>query len=164
MSTTKKSATDAFQFPQFDMSKFDIVKLSETYRDFAEKAMSQSTEAYEKYKSAAEEATASAQKSFDAMREGVSVLSAKAIENTKTNTEAGVAFVEKLTGAKTLAEVLELQGEFFRSTFEMLASQAKETQDLAVKVGGKAVAPVKAAAEKAVAESPVAAKPADKAA
>ncbi|MCB1462414.1 MAG: phasin family protein [Nitratireductor sp.] len=152
MSTAKKPAYDAFQFPQFDVSNFDIAKLSEGYRDFAEKAMSQSTEVYEKYKTAAEEATASAQKSFDAMREGVAVMSAKAIENTKTNTEAGVAFVEKLAAAKTFAEVLELQGEFFRSAFETLASQAKETQDLAVKVGEKTVAPAKAATQKAVAE------------
>ncbi|MEC9343136.1 MAG: TIGR01841 family phasin [Pseudomonadota bacterium] len=158
MTTAKKTTTDAFQFPQFDVSKLDVAKLSETYREFAEKAMKQSTEAYETYKNAAEEATASAQKSFDAMREGATVLSAKAIENTKANTEAGVAFVEKLTGAKTFAEVLELQGEFFRSAFETLASQAKETQDLAVKVSEKTVAPAKAAAEKAMAEVPAAAK------
>lgn len=156
MATSKKPASDGFQFPQFDVSKFDLAGLSEGYRDFAEKAMNQSTEVYEKYKSAAEEATASAQKSFDALREGAAVLSAKAIENTKANTEAGVAFVEKLTGAKSFAEVLELQGEFFRSAFETLASQAKETQELATKVGEKAVAPAQSAAKKVMAEMPTA--------
>ena len=164
MTTSKKTTADAFQFPQFDVSKFDLATLSEGYRDFAEQAMNQSAEVYEKYKAAAEEATASAQKSFDAMREGATVLSAKAIENTKANTEAGVAFVEKLTGAKSFAEVLELQGEFFRSAFETLASQAKETQDLATKVGEKAAAPAKAAAEKATAQATAAVEKATKAA
>jgi len=145
MTPAKKPAADMFQFAQFDFAK-----LNEGYREFAEKAMSQSTEAYAKYKAAAEEATASAQKSFDALREGMTALSTKAIENTKANTEAGVAFVEKLAAAKTFAEVIELQGEFFRSAFDTLTSQAKETQVLATKIGEKASAPAKAIAEKAV--------------
>lgn len=140
---TKKPANDLFPFAQFDFSK-----LNESYREFAEKALAQSTEAYDKYKAVAEEATANAQKSFDALREGVATLSAKAIENTRANTEAGVAFVEKLAAAKSLAEVLELQGEFFRSAFDTLASQAKETQELAVKIGEKTAAPAKQAVEK----------------
>lgn len=144
MTAARKPANDIFQFAQFDFSK-----LNETYRDFAEKALSQSTEAYEKYKAVAEEATTSAQKSFDALREGATILSTRAVENAKANTEAGVAFAEKLAAARTFAEILELQGEFYRSTFDILAAQAKETQDLAVKFTEKASAPAKAVAEKA---------------
>ena len=155
MATSKKPA-DAFQFPAFDVANFDLAKMSESYRDFTEKAIAQGSEAYEQYKTAAEDATTTAQKSFDAMREGVATLSAKALENTKTNTEAAVAFVEKLSGAKSFAEVLDLQGEFFRSAFDTLATQAKETQDIATKVSEKAAAPAKAAVEKAVAEMPAA--------
>jgi phasin family protein len=58
--------------------------------------------------------------------------------------------MEKMAGAKTFSEVMELQGEFFRTSFENLAAQAKETQELTVKVSEKSTAPVKAAAEKAV--------------
>jgi phasin len=142
-STMKKPANDMFQFAQFDFSK-----MNESYREFAEKALAQSTEAYDKYKATAEEVTANAQKSFDALREGVTALSTKAIENTKANTEAGVAFVEKLAGAKSFAEVIELQGEFFRSAFDTLASQAKETQEMALKIGEKTAAPAKETVEK----------------
>lgn len=145
MNASKKSGNDAFQFAQFDFGK-----MNESYRDFAEKAVAQSTEAYETYKTAAEEATSNAQKSFDALREGVAALSAKAIENTKANTEAGVAFVEKLAASKSFAEMLELQGQFFRSAFDTLATQAKETQEMAAKIGEKTAAPVKETAEKAV--------------
>lgn len=142
----KKPATDAFQ-----MSQFDFSNLNETYREMAEKAVAQGTEAYDKLKAAAEEATASAQKSFDAFREGMTEISAKTMANTKANADAGVAFFEKVSGAKTFAEVLELQGEFFRASFETIASQAKEVQELSMKVSEKTTAPAKAAVEKATA-------------
>lgn len=135
----------------FDKAQADYAKMSESFRDMAEKAVAQSTEAYGKFKTMAEEATAAAQKSFDAAREGMTVLSTKAMENTRANTETGVAHVEKLARAKTFAEVLELQGAYFRASFEVLAAQAKEAQELAVKVAGEVSAPVKAQAEKATA-------------
>ncbi|MEZ5871727.1 MAG: phasin family protein [Nitratireductor sp.] len=146
MAAAKKSATDAFQVSQFDFSS-----LNETYREMAEKAVAQGTEAYDKLKAAAEEATASAQKSFDAFREGVTEISAKTMANTKANADAGVAFFEKVSAAKTFAEVLELQGEFFRASFETIANQAKEVQELSMKVGEKTAAPAKVAVEKAAA-------------
>ena len=166
MPAAKKAANDAFDF-----AAFDIAKVTESFRELTEKSIAQGTEAYEQFKLAAEDATASAQKTFDAMRDGAAELSAKALENTKANTEASMAFIEKLTNAKTFAEAVELQGEFFRTSFETLSTQAKEAQELSVKLGEKASAPVKEATEKAVAvaekaikEAPVAAKPATKAA
>ena len=48
MATTKKQA-EMFQFPAFDVNK-----MSETYRDYTEKAMAQSKENYAKMKEAAE--------------------------------------------------------------------------------------------------------------
>lgn len=166
MPAAKKIANDGFDF-----AAFDIANVTESFRELTEKSIAQGTEAYEQFKLAAEDATASAQKSFDAMREGVTELSAKALENTKTNTEASMAFVEKLTGAKTFAEAVELQGEFFRTSFETLSAQTKEAQELTMKVGEKASAPVKEATEKAVAvaekavkEAPTAVKSAVKAA
>ncbi len=137
--------TDAFAMPQFDLAT-----VNESVREYSEKMMAQNTEAYGKLKVAAEEATASAQKGFDAVREGFTALSAKAVENTKVNTEAGVAHIEKLTAAKTFAEVVELQGAFFRNAFETMVAQAKEAQEMTVKFGEKAAAPAKAAAEKAM--------------
>jgi phasin len=132
-----------------EKAQADFANMSESFRQMAEKSVAQGTEAYDKFKVMAEEATTAAQKSFDVVREGMTVLSTKAMENARANTESGVAFVEKVTKAKTFAEVLELQGEFFRNSFERLASQAKEAQELTLKVTEKAAAPVKAQAEKA---------------
>lgn len=144
MAAAKKPA-DTFEF-----AAFDLAKTSEAVRDFAEKGMAQSTEAYETFRTAAEEATATAQKSFDAMRDGGAEISAKAFENAKANTEASLGFLEKLAGVKSVSEVFELQGEYFRNSFETLTTQVKEAQEMAVKVGEKSAAPVQKATEKAV--------------
>ncbi len=144
MAAPKNQTNDMMEKAQADFANF-----TENFREMAEKGVAQSTEAYDKFKGMAEEAGSAAQKSFDAMREGMAALSAKAMENTRANTESGVAFVEKVTKAKSFAEVLELQGEFFRTAFERLSAQAKDAQELTVKVSEKAAAPVKAQAEKA---------------
>ena len=142
---TAKKPTEAFELAPFDFAKY-----ADTFRQMAEKNIAQSTEAYDQFKVAAEEATATAQKAFDAMREGSAALSNKAFENVRANTETSLAYVEKLAGAKSWSEFVELQGEFIRTSFETFAAQAKETQELTVKVSENSAAPVKAAAEKAV--------------
>jgi len=131
-----------------EKAQADLAAMNESFRHLAEKSMAQGTEAYENFRKMAEEATSSAQKSFDAMREGMTTLSAKAYENVRTNTETSVSFIEKLSHAKSFSEVLELQGEFFRNSFDTLSTQAKEAQALTVKVTEKAAAPAKAQAEK----------------
>ena len=129
MSATKNPASEIIEKAQADFAN-----MSESFRNMAEKSVAQSTEAYSQFKAL-----------------GVTVLSSKALENAQVNAEAGVAFVDKVTKVKSFAEVLELQGEFFRTAFERLSSQAKEAQELALKVTEKAAAPVKASAEKATA-------------
>jgi phasin len=143
MAAAKKNA-DVFAFPGFDFAK-----MNESYRQFAEKGMVNGSEAYEQFKTAAEDMTTSAQKSFDAMREGVSALMKQSIENAKANTDAGVAFVEKLSTAKTFSEVVELQSAYFRSAFEQMVGQAREAQEMSMKTAEKVAAPAKAVAEKA---------------
>jgi phasin len=146
MANTKNPAAD-----MMEKAQADLANVSESFRQMAEKGVAQSSEAYAQFKALAEDATSAAQQSFDAMREGMTVLSTKAMENAKANAESGVAFVEKVTKAKTFAEVIEMQGEFFRSAFERLSAQAKEAQELTMKVTEKAAAPVKASADKATA-------------
>lgn len=144
MATAKKT-TEAFEPAPFDFAKF-----ADSFRHLTEKNMAQGTEAYDKFKVAAEEATETAQKAFDALREGTAAMSNKAFENARTNTEASLAFFEKLAGAKTVSELIELQGEFFRTSFENLAAQARETQELSVRISEESATPVKEAAGKAV--------------
>jgi len=135
----------------FDMPEFDFAKLNESFREFVEKGLSQHTDAYDKMKTASEEATAAVEDSFNAVRSVAEELSTKAIANTKANADANAAFVEKMMGAKSFSEALDIQSSFFRSQFESIAGQAKEAQELTAKAGEKVLAPAKTAFEKSVA-------------
>ncbi|MGI9402744.1 MAG: phasin family protein [Rhizobiaceae bacterium] len=147
MATAKKTAGN-FEYPEFDVAKF-----TGSFREAAEKAVAQNAEAYEQFKVAAEEATESAKQAFEAAREGAITLSSKAFENTKANTEAGITYLEKLSAIKSVSELMELQSEYFRNSFEVLSAQTKEAQELTVKVSEESAAPVKAAAEKVAAKA-----------
>ena len=147
MATAKKPAGN-FEFPEFN-----VAKMSDSFREAAEKAVAQNTEAYEQFKVAAEEATESAKQAFEAAREGALALSSKAFENTKANADASIIYMEKFAAIKSVSELMELQSEYFRNSFEVLSAQAKEAQELTAKVSEESTAPVKAVAEKAAAKA-----------
>lgn len=146
---TTEKATPAFEMPKFDASAFDFAKMNETFRDFAEKGAVQQEEFFGKFQTAAEEAKVSAEETLAVVRGAGDELSAKAMENAKTNTEAGTAFLEKMMGVKSFSEALELQGAFFRSQFDVVSAQVKDATELTTKASEKAIAPAKAAFEKA---------------
>lgn len=147
MKTDKNPAVEMMQKTQADFAK-----MSESIRDMAEKSLAQGTDAGEKLRSSMTIATAAAQKTFDVLRDGMSTISSKAMENTSANMEAGMAFIEKISKAKNFAEVLELQGHYFREAFERLSGQIKEAQEVTLMIAEKTTAPVKVQAEKAAAE------------
>jgi phasin len=134
----------------FDFALFDYAKYADSFRELAEKNVTQSSEAYENFRTSAEEITQTAQKAFEAMREGMTTLSNKAIENTKTNTEASLAYFEKLAEVRNVSDLIELQSTYFRTSFEILSEQAREAQELSVKTGEKVVTPISEATEKTV--------------
>jgi len=147
MATDKNPAVE-----MMEKTQADFAKMSESMRDMAEKSMAQGSDAGEKLRSSMDTATAAAQKSFDALRDGMSTIANKAMENASANMQAGMAFMEKVSKARTFAEVLELQGHYFREAFERLSAQIKDAQELTLKTAEKAAAPVKAQAEKTAAE------------
>jgi phasin family protein len=147
MATEKNPAVE-----MMEKTQADFAKMSESMRDVAEKSLAQGSDAGEKLRSSLETATAAAQKSFDVFRDGMSTITTKAMENASANMEAGMAFIEKVSKARTFAEVLELQGHYFREAFERLSAQIKEAQEVTLRTAEKAAAPVKAEAEKTAAE------------
>jgi len=120
------------------------------FRDFAEKALTGSKEAYAKMKTAAEEATEAFEDSIETTRSGMLEFSHKSIDTAKVNTDSAFAFMKELLTAKTFAEVLELQTSFARKQAEAFAAQAKEFQELSQKFATDAARPMKASYDKAV--------------
>jgi phasin len=140
-SKTVKSAKVATPFDAFSMS-VPNVDVPAAFRDFAEKSIEQARDAYSKLKSAAEEATDMVEGTYETAREGAFAFGAKVIDAAKSNSDASFAFAKDLFGAKTFAEVVEINSTYARKQFDAVAGQMKELQELAQKVVNDATKPV----------------------
>ncbi|EUC00239.1 phasin [Rhizobium sp. CF080] len=134
----------------FSFSAFDPSKMTEGFRDFAEKGATQSREAYAKMKAAAEEATKTVESTMQSAQSGSVELGLKTIDALRTNAEISLAHMEKLLGVKSFAELIELQTGFIRKQAEITVEQAKSMQDTARKIVEDVTKPGKEAAEKAM--------------
>ena len=134
----------------FSMASFDPSKVSESFRDFAEKGATQTKEAYAKMKDAAEDATKTVEATLESAQAGSVELGLKAIDALRTNAENSLAHMEALLGVKSVAELFELQTAFLRKQAEVTVEQAKAMQEATRKVAEQVAAPGKSAAEKAM--------------
>ncbi|CDZ57101.1 phasin [Neorhizobium galegae] len=132
----------------FSFSALDPSKMTEGFRDFAEKGATQSREAYAKMKAAAEEATKTVESTMQTAQSGSVELGLKAIDALRTNAEISLTHMEKLLGVKSFAELIELQTGFIRKQAEITVEQAKSMQDTARKIVEDVTKPGKEAAEK----------------
>jgi phasin len=151
---TPKSAT-AMPFEAFNM-QMPSMEVPVAFREFAEKSITQARDTYAKMKSAAEDATGMVEDTYEATRENVFAFGVKALDAAKVNSDASFALAKDMFGAKTLAEIIELQTAFARQQFDTLTGQVKELQDLAQKVVTESTKPVKAQVEKTMKEFKVA--------
>jgi phasin len=141
----KASVTAPFEAFSMEMPN---VEVPAAFRDFAEKGIAQARDAYAKMKSAAEEATDIVEDTYETAREGAFAIGVKALDAAKTNTDASFALARDLFGAKTFAEVIELQTAFARKQFDAVAGQVKELQDLTAKFVADTAKPVTSQVEK----------------
>ncbi|MCR6501102.1 phasin [Shinella sp. CPCC 101442] len=134
----------------FSIASIDPSKISESFRDFAEKGAAQTKEAYAKMKEAAEDATKTVEATLESAQAGSVELGLKAIDALRTNAENSLSHMEALLGVKSVAELFELQTAFMRKQAEVVVEQAKSLQETSKKVAEKVSAPGKSATEKAM--------------
>ena len=134
----------------FSIASIDPSKLSESFREFAEKGATQTKEAYAKMKEAAEDATKTVEATLESAQAGSVELGLKAIDALRTNAENSLSHMEALLGVKSVAELFELQTAFLRKQAEVAVEQAKTLQETSKKVAENVAAPGKSAAEKAM--------------
>ncbi len=140
-----KKTDDVFAFATFDPSKF-----SESFRDFAEKGVAQSKDAFAKVKAASEDATKTIETTLEVAQAGSVELGLKAIDAMRANAEASLSHMEALLGVKSVAELVELQTSYVRKQAETAVEQTKSMQETAKKVAEDVSKPGKEAAEKAL--------------
>ena len=134
----------------FSLASFDPAKVTESFRDFAEKGAVQSKEAYSKMKTAAEDATKTVEATLESAQSGSVELGLKAIEALRTNAENSLSHMEALIGVKSVSELFEVQTAFIRKQAELAMEQARTMQEATRKVAENVTRPGKDAAEKAM--------------
>ena len=134
----------------FSFSAFDPAKLTDSFREFAEKGAAQSREAYAKVKAATEEATKTVETTMQSAQAGSVEVGLKAIEALPTNADLSLSHMEALLGVKSVAEFVELQTSFVRKQAELTVDQARSIQDATRKLAEAVSQPGKEAAEKAM--------------
>jgi phasin len=146
-----KVQTPAFEFPKFGLPKFDMpnIEVPAAFRDMAERSVAQARDGYEKLKAAAEDTTSLLEGTYATASKGATALTLKALENARTNTNAGFDFATELLGVKSLSEAVELASTFTRHQFEALIEQSKELSTMAQKVATETGEPIKSGMSKA---------------
>jgi phasin len=114
----------------------------EALRQSSESSFESSRVAYDRMKKAAEEATGAVGAAYEAAQKGFAEINAKAMAALKSNADASFEFACALSSAKSLADILALQGEHARKSFEALNAQTKEIASLAQKVAADAAGPI----------------------
>jgi phasin len=141
-----------FEMPKFDIPSFEMPKFEvpAAFREFAEKGVAQTKDAYERFKAAAEENTETLETVYSAATQGSTEYGLKVIEIARFNTNAAFTFVEKLFGVKSPSELIEVATAHSRMQFETLSAQGKELAGLAQKVATETAEPIKSGVSKAM--------------
>jgi phasin len=141
-----------FEMPKFGVPNFDMPKMEipAAFREFAEKGVTQSKDAYDKFKTVAEENTAMLETVYTTASKGSTEYGLKVLEIARANTEAMFDYVEALFGVKSPSEFVELSTKHAREHFETLTGQGKELAGLAQKVATETAEPIKSGVSKAM--------------
>jgi phasin len=140
-----------FEMPKFDIPKFEMPKMEvpAAFREFAEKGVAQTKDAYEKMKAAAEESTEMLETCYSTASKGSTEYGMKLIEIGRANTNAAFDYFESLFGVKSASELVEITTAHARTQFEALSAQGKELTALAQKVATDTAEPIKTGVNKA---------------
>ena len=127
---------------QFEPFKFGAA-VPEAWRTMAGTAVDQSQEAYERAKHTLDAGLEALERSYDAAGQASAALNRKIIDIAQRNINSSFDLAKSLASAKNLAEMVELQGAFWRKQFETLMGQAEEVRTLSVNATADVTEPLK---------------------
>jgi phasin len=119
-------------------------QVPEAVRVFAEKNIAQTRELYERSKGTFDKILESWEKTFDAAGQGAVAFNRKVIDITQRNINSSFDFAKSLVGAKTLAEAMALQSNFWQKQLGALRAQVDEVRELSTRVTADVTEPAKA--------------------
>lgn len=81
-------------------------------------------------------------RSFTAVSTGAQTAAVETVDYAKRSFEQGTHATERLLGARTLDNAIQIQGEYVRTSYEGLIAQASKMGELATTTAKEAFAPV----------------------
>jgi hypothetical protein len=106
--------------------------------------VTQTRDAYDHSKQALDASIETFERSFDAAGQGAAAFNRKIVEIAQRNLNSIFDLAKSLAGAKTLADVVELQAAYWQKQLGALTAQAEEVSALSTKVTAAAAEPIKA--------------------
>lgn len=125
----------------------------EGVRALAEKTVAQTRRAYDRSLETFDASLTTFERSFDAAGQGASAFNRKIVDIARRNVDASFDLAKSLAGAKSLADMVELQSAFWRKQFGVLTAQAEEVHALSTKVTSDAAEPIKSQMARGAAET-----------
>ena len=115
----------------------------EAVRSMNEKTVAQTREVYDRSKDAFDAQVSTLERTFDAAGQGVVAFNRKFVDIAQRNVNTAFDLAKSMAGAKNLAEILQLQGDYWQKLCGNLTSQAEEVRALSSKVTAAAGEQVK---------------------
>jgi phasin len=112
-------------------------------RALAEKNLAQTRQAYDRSWDVFDACVATFEKSFDAAGQGAAAFNRKIIDISRRNLNSVFDLATSLAGAKNLADIVELQTDYWQKQIDALTAQAEEVRTLATKMAAAASQPLK---------------------
>lgn len=89
-------------------------------------------------------------KSYSAMANGMQTIAAEAADYSRKSFEDGASMMEKLTGAKSLEKVFEIQSDYAKSSYESFVQQATRMGEIYADLAKDVYRPFEKSAQKAI--------------
>ncbi len=118
-------------------------EMQESVRTVVEKGVADTRAAFASAKATADEAANAFELSFAAAKDGMFAINAKALEALRANAESNFDFIKASVSAKSLSDLVALQGDFARKQFDAVTVQAKDIGALAQKSIAETLEPIK---------------------
>ena len=125
---------------------------SAAYREFAERGVQQAKTGYDRFKTLAEDVTATLEDSYAAVSKGLAELNLSALQAAQENANAAFDLARNLVNVKSFSEALALQTAYARQRFDTRVAQAREFVALAGKVANDGALPIREGVAKSAAQ------------
>ena len=121
----------------------------EQFREMTEKGAAQSKEAFEKMSAASEQAADVMKNCYSTALKGAQDYSNKVIEFTHANTKTAMDFAQRMSGARSPSEFVQLSTELAQQQLTTLTDQVQQLATLAQQVTLASAEPLKTGFTKA---------------